>query len=162
MSSTLCVGGSGFVGSYLLKELDADNLDLVTGQDVRDGIKKGYETIIFLACNQLNTKEAYLENMAMYEALNEYRKSYDSYIIYFSSAAVYDLTGYYSMSKTLGEAYVKRFSNYAILRPSNIYGHGDGHGAPDRFMRGETEIFGDGEQIRDLVPVEEAVTQVLK
>ena len=30
----LVVGGSGFIGSYLMKEIDADNLDLKEGKDV--------------------------------------------------------------------------------------------------------------------------------
>ena len=161
MSKILVVGGSGFIGSYLMKEIDADNIDLKEGKDVRDGIDKKYDVIIFLACNQEGSVPAYEDNREMYEVLNNYRKQYDTYLIYISSAAVYNLNSRYALSKQLGETYAQRFDKWAILRLSNVYGHGDGHGAPDRFMRGENTIHGDGKQIRDLIPVETVVTNIL-
>lgn len=163
MYKLLVVGGSGFIGSYLMSEVDAVNLDLKGGQDVRDGINGEYDTIVFLACNQANTREAYLENRQMYEALNDYCKAHnDTYLIYISSAAVYTPNSWYALSKYLGEAYARRFSHHAILRLSNVYGNGDGHGAPDRFLRGEKVIHGDGKQTRDLIPVEKVVTAILE
>lgn len=160
---TLVVGGSGFIGSYLMKEIEADNLDLKEGQDVRDGIDQKYKTIVFLACNQANTQAAYQENYEMYLALDEYRRRYPkTHLIYFSSAAVYYPGSKYSQTKRLGEVYAKRFRNHTILRPSNIYGHGDGHGAPDKFMRGEKEIYGDGSYVRDLIAVEAVVDKVVE
>lgn len=159
---TLVVGGSGFIGSYLMNEIEADNLDLKEGQDVCHGIDDKYDTIIFLACNQDNTQEAYQENSRMFKALDEYRKEYPkTHLIYISSAAVYTPNSKYAASKRLGEVYAKRFDKYTILRLSNVYGHGDGHGAPDRFMRGEKTIHGDGTQIRDLIPVEEVVRNII-
>jgi nucleoside-diphosphate-sugar epimerase len=163
MSKTLVVGGSGFIGSYLMKEIEADNIDLRQHQDVCDGIDKKYETIIFLACNQANTLEAYEYNKQMYEVLNDYNKrNSQTYLIYISSAAIYNPNSLYSMSKFLGETYAKRFNNNVILRLSNVYGHGDGHGAPDRFMRGEKIIHGGGNQIRDLIPVERVVSIIIE
>lgn len=164
-SKILVIGGSGFIGSYLMPELpNAMNLDLKDGQDIRDGISGSYDLIIFLACNQANTKEAYQENWDMFKALDMYRKTADAepYLIYISSAAVYTLNSWYALSKQLGEAYAVRFMDCVILRPSNIYGHGDGHGAPDRFMRGERTINGFGTQIRDLIPVEKVVSFILQ
>lgn len=162
-SKILVVGGSGFVGSYLMRELKADNLDLKNGLDVRCGIAGRYKTIIFLACNQANTQTAYYNNYEMYLALDSYRKCYPkTHLIYFSSAAVYYPGSIYSQTKRLGEVFAKRFKNHTILRPSNIYGHGDGHGAPDNFMRGEKEIYGKGTYVRDLIAVETVVSQVLE
>lgn len=162
MSNILVVGGSGFIGSYLLREVEADNIDLKEGTDIRSGIGKSYDTIIFLACNQENTREAYEYNRQMYEVLSQYYKdnSIAPYLIYISSAAVYTPNNWYSLSKFLGESYAQRF-NGVILRLSNVFGHGDGHGVPDRFMRGENRIHGDGFQIRDLIPVELVVTAIL-
>lgn len=164
MKSTLVIGGSGFIGSYLMKELalTADNFDITNGNDIREGIPTGYKRIILLACDQANTREAYEYNTAIYEQLNQcldWPEQPD--LIYVSSAAVYDVTSWYALSKMLGEAYAKRFRKYTILRPSNIYGHGDGHGAPDRFMRGENQISGIGNQVRDIIPVEAVVTAIL-
>ncbi len=160
----LVVGGSGFIGSYLMKELEADNLDLKEGKDVRDGIEGDYDGIVFLACNQNDTWEAYKENEQMYKALDAYRKSasFEPWLIYISSAAIYTLNSKYALSKQLGEAYAKRFNTYVILRLSNVYGHGDGHGAPDKFLRGEKTIFGRGDQVRDLIPVELVVSEILR
>lgn len=159
----LVVGGSGFVGSYLMRELEADNLDLLEGQDVSWGIDKKYKIVIFLACNQNNTQAAYRINHSMYLALDSYRREYPkTHLIYFSSAAVYYPGSIYSQTKRLGEVYAKRFKKHTILRPSNIYGHGDGHGAPDKFMRGEKEIYGDGSYVRDLIAVESVVDKVLE
>lgn len=159
---TLVVGGSGFIGSYLMKEIPAVNLDLKIGLDVRNGIKNEYDQIVFLACNQANTLEAYQENYEMFQALEEYRKKYpDTYLVYVSSAAIYDMANTYAFSKKLGEAFATCFDNAAILRLSNVYGHGDGHGAPDKFMNGEKEIHGDGGQIRDLIPVEAVIINII-
>lgn len=162
-SKILVVGGSGFVGRYLMQEIKADNLDLSEGQDVRKGITKKYKTIVFLACNQANTQIAYDENWAMYLALDIYRSQHPkTHLIYFSSAAVYYPGSKYSQTKRLGEVYAKRFAKHTIIRPSNIYGHGDGHGAPDKFIRGEKEIYGDGSYIRDLIAVESVVDTVVQ
>lgn len=162
MNKILVVGGSGFVGRYLMQELEADNLDLKIGEDVRKGIHQQHKTIVFLACNQANTQEAYQENHEMYLALDQYRRQFPkTHLIYFSSAAVYYPGSKYSQTKRLGEVFAKRFKNHTILRPSNIYGHGDGHGAPDKFMRGEKEIYGDGSYVRDLIAVESVVDKVL-
>lgn len=146
-----------------MSELDVYNLDLKAGWDVRDGIYRKYKTIIFLACNQANTQDAYRENYEMYLALDNYRREYPkTHLIYFSSAAVYYPGSIYSQTKRLGEVYARRFKKHTILRPSNIYGHGDGHGAPDKFMRGEKEVYGDGSYVRDLIAVESVVDKVLE
>jgi nucleoside-diphosphate-sugar epimerase len=154
----LVVGGSGFIGSHLLKRIQADNLDLVEGHDVKNGIGKRYDVIVFLACNQKDTREAYIDNMEMYEELYHYVSHYPrTRIVYISSAAVYYGGNWYSESKRLGEEYMGWLPNAVVLRLSNVFGHGDGHGAPDRFLRGEKVIHGDGEQVRDLIPVEQVV-----
>lgn len=159
---TLVIGGSGFVGSYLLEEIEADNLDLRLGEDARHCFGGKYDTVIFLACNQANTQEAYNENWEMFKALDDYRRRYPkTHLIYISSAAVYYPGTTYGQTKRLGEIYARRFDKCTILRPSNIYGHGDGHGAPDKFLRGEREIYGDGSYVRDLISVEEVVDTII-
>lgn len=159
-TDTLVVGGSGFIGSYLMKRIEADNLDLVIDQDIRNGIQKRYKTIVFLACDQRDERGAFDYNLEMMESLIDYKYRDQTKLIYISSAAVYYGGNFYSESKRLGEKYAESFNESDILRLSNVYGHGDGHGAPDRFMRGEKDITGDGEQIRDLVSVEQVVLAI--
>lgn len=160
---TLCVGGSGFIGSYLMREIKADNIDLVDGWDVRKGIFGKYKVIIFLACNQENTQEAYQYNYEMYLELDKYRRKYpQTRLIYISSVVVLYPGSVYCQTKRLGEVYAKRFKNHLILRLTNVYGHGDGHGAPDNFMRGDKLIFGTGEHIRDLIAVETVVDTIIR
>ena len=158
------MGSHGFIGSYLIKELaDFECCDLKIGVDILDGIDEEYESIVFLACDQGDTREAFEYNVRMYEVLNNYREDHpDTYLIYISSAAIYNINSWYAVSKQVGEAYADRFERRAVLRLSNVYGHGDGHGAPDRFLRGENVINGYGAQIRDLIPVERVVTRILK
>lgn len=159
---TLVVGGSGFIGSYLMKEIKADNIDLEEGWDVRRGILKKYRTIIFLACNQGNTQYDYTYNYEMYLALDAYRREHPkTRLIYVSSVVVNYPGSRYCQTKRLGEVYARRFKNHLILRLSNVYGHGDGHGAPDNFLRGDTQIYGTGEHIRDLIAVETVVDKLL-
>lgn len=162
MSKILVVGGSGFIGSYLIPLLEADNCDLKQGMDFIKGVNKKYKTLIFLACDQSNTHAAYNYNIRLYEALDRYRVKYPkTHLIYISSAAVYYYSSIYGQTKRLGEDYASRFTKYTILRLSNVYGHGDGHGAPDKFLRGEKNIHGDGLQIRDLISVERVVSTIV-
>lgn len=160
---TLVVGGGGFVGAHLMKELllTADSMDIKDDRDVRKGIKQVYETIVFLACDQKDTRAAFDYNIQMYDSLRNYHNRNWTKLIYISSAAVEYGGSWYSESKRIGERYAKLFKDWVILRPSNIYGHGDGHGAPDRFMSGKRTIYGDGEQIRDLIPVESVIMEIL-
>lgn len=143
------------MGSYLMPLLKADNCDIVDDWNFLDGVAREYKTIVFLACDQENSQRAFQYNLKLYKALDAYRLQYPkTYLIYISSAAIYYKASVYGLTKILGEVYASRFQKRTILRPSNIYGHGDGHGAPDKFLNGETVIFGDGNQIRDLIPVE--------
>lgn len=158
---TLVVGHKGFIGSYLMDEIEADGMDLIDGDDVRYGIDGRYKTIIFLACDQANRQTSYKRNYEMYLALQDYRQRHPkTHLIYISSAAIHGAS-IYGQSKRLGEIFAKRFRKHTILRLSNVYGHGDGHGAPDRFMRGEKTIHRDGKQIRDLISVEEVVAEII-
>lgn len=159
----LVVGGSGFIGGYLMKRITADNVDRKIGSDFRRIRPKFYDTIVFLACDQGDTREAYDYNLELYDRLADYCNfNPNVHLIYVSSAAIYNLNSWYALSKCLGEAYAMGFWNATILRPSNVYGHGEGHGVADRFIRGEKTIYGDGTQVRDLIPVELVVNIIIK
>lgn len=167
----LVVGGKGFIGSYVCKELsesDADYtvVDLKDGFDICDfKLKRGYyDSIILLAADLGRYRPMYRHNLSIYEWL---AKQEGSHIVYASSAAVYadDEPGVetkrpmpptlYGESKLLGETVIKATQDsYTILRLANVFGSGDGSGAVDAFKRGENKIYGDGLDIRDYVPVE--------
>lgn len=168
----LVVGGAGFIGTNLVKELERHSeyrvrvLDLILGQDVLDGIEERYDTIVFLAVKMGNRPSDYRYNERLYDALDDYMEIYpDTQVIYTSSAAVYpdskqpssELTlpqpfNNYGKAKLLGEYYVCQYRNHTILRLSNVYGPG-GHGVVDLFKEGHKKIYGKGDNVRDYVTV---------
>lgn len=171
----LVVGGRGFIGSYVVDELDylkydVDVLDLKDNQDVRGGIKKQYDTIVFLAVDMARTPVAYSYNQSLYEALDAYMATYpDTQVIYTSSAAVYPDSpnaqsekslvapvNLYGKAKLLGEAYLQQYRKHTILRLANVVGPG-GKGAYELFTQGITTIFGTGNDVRDYVHVQDVV-----
>lgn len=166
----LIVGGNGFIGSHLQDELEDEKLeilDLKRGRDVRDGISGRYRTIVFLAADMARDVSSFYYNRKLYEALDEYMQRYPrTHVIYTSSAAVYpdseekhsekslvQPVNWYGKSKLLGEAYVQQYFKHTILRLSNVYGSG-GKGAYNQFTEGKTTIYGDGNDVRDYVPVD--------
>lgn len=165
MAKTLVVGSAGFVGSHLMKRLEADTCDLKDGQDFRELEPHPYDVIIFLAADLNFTYEAYKYNEELYQALARYYQ-FNPRVIFTSSGFVYgNNVGYpqdpYGKCKLLGEQYVKAFDSWTILRCSNIYGEG-GHSAIDIFRKGGHIIHGDGLQLRDFVPVEIVVQKLVK
>ncbi len=172
-------GGSGFIGSHLRELIpDAVNIDLKEGIDFCSN--KAYEIcedadiIILLAAKHLEqTKEMYTHNLHIYHALT---KLCGPHIIFASSAAVYSPfprphpehenispSSLYGRSKALGERIIKDTrSNFTILRFSNVFGDGDGHGVIDIFKNGGNLIYGDGYQVRDYIGVEHVAKAIQK
>lgn len=180
LNNVLVVGAQGFIGSRLVKRhQDWYDIDLKNGEDFTlEGYFNDYDAIIMLAAKHLDfTLEDYAYNIRLYEALA--RTVVDSrkfpFVLFISSAAVYTPTTdvshkendvlrpatLYGKSKVVGEQIVQDVcSNYTILRLSNVFGDGDGHGAIDRFKNGSKTIFGDGEQVRDYIHVDRVVTAI--
>jgi UDP-glucose 4-epimerase len=105
--------------------------------------------------------------------------------VYFSSDAVYgfgdepvseatppDLPNLYAVAKYTGERALQTVAGskaipLLIVRPTGIYGPGDTHGSygPNRFIRtilqeGKVTLFGQGEELRDHVYVDDAVALI--
>jgi UDP-glucose 4-epimerase len=177
----LVVGGRGFIGSHLIQYLQSnysfkvDVLDLKDGKDVRDGIDGKYDVIVHLACAFGESQEAADANDDMIDAIDDYAvKNPKTHIIYTSSAAVYPSneerhiedgptspSTNYGLNKLTGENIISMRDRYTILRLSNVYGEG-GSGAIDLFKSGKRTIYGDGEQVRDFVPVEVVVDVIAR
>lgn len=186
----LITGSSGFVGSHLVKKLSQNNeiieFDLVQNQDVLDENLlsqklSGVDIVIHLAAFISATESwekpmDYIKNNALGTlsvitcAINSGVKK----MIFFSSAAVKakPLTPY-AVSKISAENIVGLYKdkiNLVTVRPENIYGPGqkEAYGyVVHNFIKAVKEgkpinIFGDGNQTRDLIYVDDVVTTVEK
>lgn len=167
----LIAGGKGFIGSNLCKLFDGLDVGLYETADLKEGIDvcdirdtSAYDVIVLLAANLGQDMDMFQDNLAIYK----WAMRQNAHIIYTSSAAVYGDTlephketdptpapTFYGRSKLIGEQLITQASKRrTILRLGNVYGDGDGNGAIDIFKRGGTKIYGDGQDIRDYVPVQ--------
>jgi UDP-glucose 4-epimerase len=177
MSKVLVVGGSGFIGKRLLEnEKEWFNCDLKGGSDFCTSNELWrYDVVILLAGWHLNGDQSdYYKNLQTYESLVRQIRQCDlinrePHIIFASSAAVYSPSlsatpwresdtcspqTLYGRSKLLGENIVRdTCKRYTILRFSNVFGEGDGHGVVDQFIRDGNTIYGDGTDVRDFIYV---------
>lgn len=174
--NVLVVGAAGFIGSRLVRRGKFDQCDIKTGWDIREGVKKDYSVVVFLAADLGNSETSYAYNLELFSALvSAFAGRKHPHIIYTSSAAVYGDMPYiaselfwggaltpYGKAKLQGEFIIKSFfEDYTFLRLSNVVGNGDGHGVCDIFQNGGQLIFGDGEQTRDYIHVERVVDAIL-
>ena len=167
----LIAGGKGFIGTNLCKLFDTLDIGLYETADLKEGIDvcdirdtSAYDVIVLLAANLGQDMDMFQDNLAIYK----WAMRQNAHIIYTSSAAVYGDTlephketdptpapTFYGRSKLIGEQLITQASKRrTILRLGNVYGDGDGNGAIDIFKRGGTKIYGDGQDIRDYVPVQ--------
>lgn len=178
LSRVLCVGAEGFIGSRLMKHHpDWVSLDLKSYENFCEDDYIGYDAIVMLAAHHINFQpEDYTYNLELYRALSKFVMSNDNpFVLFVSSAAVYEPVidgshkedefllpaSLYGRSKRVGEQIVEDISdNYTIIRLSNVYGDGDGHGAIDSFKMGGNVIYGDGQQVRDYIYVDKVVTAI--
>jgi len=186
----LITGSSGFVGSHLVKKLSKKHAivkyDLIDKQDVLDEKllnKKlqGVDLVIHLAA-YISAQESwekpmdYMKNntLGTLSVVNCAIKSDVKKIIFFSSAAVKakPLTPY-AVSKINAENILDLYKNdinIVTVRPENIYGSGqkEAYGyVIHNFIKavksdGKINIYGDGNQSRDFIFVDDVVTTVEK
>src|SRR3972149_7263131 len=186
----LITGSSGFVGKSLVNFLSRKHqivkYDLKNGQDVLDEKMlfkklKNVDLVIHLAAfisasESWDKPSDYLRNNAL-GTLSVVRNSIKTNvkkIIFFSSAAVKatPLTPY-AVSKIAAESICglyKNDINIVIVRPENIYGSGqkEAYGyVIHSFIRAikggqPVKIYGDGNQTRDFIYIDDIITTVNK
>lgn len=186
----LITGSSGFVGKHLISKLSAYNevigYDLQNGEDVLDErllLKKlkGVEMVIHLAAfisvqESWEKPEEYIRNngLGTLSVVKNSIKAGVGRFIFFSSAAVNvkPITPY-AVSKMCAENILKLYEkdlSIVVIRPENIYGIGQKasygyviHNFINAIKRNKAiNIFGDGNQTRDFVYIDDVISTVVQ
>lgn len=164
---TLVTGHKGFLGSKLMREIDAVGIDLKDGKNLLSCDLPEVDTIYHLAA-QSSVEASWsdpvhdADNIRMTIRLAHFYPS--AKIIYASSAATQKpIRSPYGFSKWASAEYLKLFHrNSVICVFPNVYGEGS-KSVVDIFKKeSEVHIFGDGEQIRDYVHADDIVKGLLK
>jgi UDP-glucose 4-epimerase len=180
----LVTGDKGFIGSILIQKLKQYSRDIViTGYDLKDGFdildekmfdkvlsKDKYDIIIHLAAktsveeSQQKADEYFRTNAEGTRIVVALAKRHGvKKIIYAATAASLDPdSSPYASSKLQGEREIQKFENYVILRLFNVVGRRSNpsySGVIDIFregiQKGKIIIYGDGEQTRDFIHIED-------
>ncbi|QQG42225.1 MAG: NAD-dependent epimerase/dehydratase family protein [Candidatus Woesebacteria bacterium] len=184
----LITGSKGFVGTHLSRLLSKNHkvigYDVKNGKDIFDtkllnNNLKGVEVVIHLAA-YVSGQESwekpldYFTNngIGTFKVIEAAIKNKVKRIVIFSSAAVYGkpLTPY-GTSKVFAEAIATSYKGKIetiVLRPFNIYGKGQNPAygyAIHNFYKGikkegKIEIYGDGNQTRDFIFIDDVVKTV--
>ena len=162
----IITGSQGFIGSYLVREFEAEPIDKKLGKDILDCDLPNTDVIIHLAA-QTSVIDSIKD--PQYDALNNiigtirlakrYRNT--RFIFASSGGAIQEkIESPYGLSKFCAEEYIKMLCNdYVILRFPNIYGQGS-HSVVDKFINGDVEIYGDGSSTRDYVHVSDLIRAI--
>jgi len=153
----LVTGGSGFVGSHLIKELKKEheviNYDIKEGKDILDaeGLGKENADVVFhLAADpdvksSINPEKCFKINVIGSYNVLEFARKNNAGIVFISSSTVYgNGTNFkedsplrpvsnYGASKAAVEMMIRSYHHSygikaTIVRPANIYGEGSTHG----------------------------------
>ena len=164
----LITGSKGFIGTKLSERIDDfEGIDLKDGQNlITCELPKDIHLIFHLSA-QSSVESSWhdpvhdMDNLRMTSRLvKEYP---NAKIIYANSCASINPKSPYGFSKKVSGDYLKTFhSNVVNLIFPNIYGGGT-KSVVDIFKgKEEVTIFGDGEQIRDYVHVDDIVNGMIQ
>jgi nucleoside-diphosphate-sugar epimerase len=161
MMQVLITGHRGFIGSLLANEVEAAGVDLKDGQNLLScSLPEAY--LVYHLAAQTSVEASWgdpvhdMDNLRMVARI--VKKYPHAKIVYASSAAAIDPKSPYGFSKWAGAEYLKRFHKNAVICVfPNVYGRGS-KSVVDLFKDKEkVTIYGDGEQIRDYVHVDDIV-----
>lgn len=164
----LLTGNRGMIGKKLRPQLDCLCLDLVSGGNVITSDLPEVDTIYHLAA-QTSVESSWFDpvhdsdNLKMVVRL--VHKYPNAKIIFAQSGAIADPSASpYAFSKWACGEYLKRFhKNYVICVFPNVYGVEGSKGVVDLFKgKDEVTVYGDGEQTRDFVHVDDIIKGLLQ
>ncbi len=164
---TLITGYLGFIGTKLWDKLPlAIGIDKKSDDDLLNcPLPKDIDLIYHLAAETSvedswtdPLKDSYNFNMTV-RLCQEYP---NAQIIFAQSAASLEASSPYGFSKHISGEYLKKFhKNYVICTFPNVFG--GGKGVVDAFKsKDEVTIYGDGEQVRDFVHVDDIIRGLLE
>src|SRR3990167_6292310 len=163
---TLITGNLGMIGSRLFKKIKAVGIDIKDGHNlITTELPKDIDVIYHLAA-QSSVEASWqdpvydMDNIRMTARLvKEYP---NAKIIYTASAAI-STTSPYGFSKCVAGEYIRNFhKNYVICMLPNVYGEKGGKSVVDIFKgQDEVTIYGDGEQTRSYVHVDDIVEALI-
>lgn len=166
--TNLITGHRGYIGSQLIKEIDAIGLDLKDGNDILTCDLPDADVVIHLAAQtNVIASVADPEFDARTNILGTIRlaKRYkDSHFVFASSGGAIQekIESPYGLSKYCAEEYIKMIcKNYTILRFANIFGEGD-HGVVNKFITQPITVYGDGTSTRNYVYIKDLVRGIIE
>lgn len=160
MTKYLVTGHRGFIGTHLMKEIDAVGLDIREGNDILTCDLPDADVVIHLAA-QTNviasvTDPEFDARTNILGTIRLAKRYRDAHFVFASSGGAIQekIESPYGLSKYCAEEYIKIIcKNYTILRFANIFGEGDTHGVVNKFIYNPVTIFGDGSSTRNYVYV---------
>jgi len=154
-------GHKGFIGSRLYKKLDAIGVDVREGHNLLTCDLPDADIVYHLAAQSdvVASWEDPVHDMDNIRMVARLVKRYpNAKIIYANSCASANPQSPYGFSKWAGGEYLHRFhDNYVDCIFPNIYGEGS-RSVIDIFKgQDEVTVYGDGEQTRDYVHIDDIV-----
>jgi len=166
----LVTGHRGYIGTHLIKKIDAIGLDIKDGNDILTCELPDADVVIHLAAQPGVIKsmedpfETVRTNILGTVRLAEKYKD-RKFIFASTGGAIQDtIPSPYGLSKYSAEEFVKLlFNDYVILRFANVYGKEGSRSVIDKFLsEDELTIYGDGLQNRTFVYIDDLLDGIIK